>query len=60
MTPAMLPAQGGQRDRPGQSKPPEGRFQGRPSPPPTARLARRRQAAPGARCCPAPPTERVR
>ena len=31
-----------------------------PPPPPPARLARRQQAAPGARGCPATPTERVR
>ena len=63
MTPAMLPAQGGQRYGPGLFEPPGGRFTGRPPPPPPpppARLARRRQAAPGARGCPATPTERVR
>ena len=69
MTPAMLPAQGGQRDGPRQSDPPAlgpqatppgGWLTGRPSPPPRpARLARRRKAAPGARGCPTTPTERV-
>ena len=68
MTPALLPAQGSQRDGPRQSDPPARRPPGHPSggaarrpplPPPPASLARRRQAAPGARGCPKTPTERV-
>ena len=69
MTPALVPAQRGQRDGQRQSDPPAPRPPGHPSggvahrppvpPPPPARLGRRRQAASGARGCPTTPTERV-
>ena len=65
ITPAMLPAQGGQRDGPRQHDPPApwppghppGKAAHGPPPPPPARLACRQQAAPGARGCPTTPTE---
>ena len=40
MTPAVLPAQGGQRDGLGLSEPPEEQFAGRPPPPPPAMPSR--------------------
>ena len=68
MTPALLPAQGRQRDGLRRSDPPAPLPPGQPSggaahgpalPPRPARLACQQRAAPGTQGCPRAPTERV-